>query len=81
MQQYARTGHLWEKYNVVDGSLVLPNARCGNICARMDSRGRGIAGTKSLQTGVARACRMTPCDCATMLKGEEARPPPEDHAA
>jgi alpha,alpha-trehalase len=34
MQQYERTGHLWEKYNVVDGSLVLPNARCGNIWMR-----------------------------------------------
>jgi alpha,alpha-trehalase len=34
MQQYERTGHLWEKYNVVDGSVVLPNARCGNIWMR-----------------------------------------------
>jgi alpha,alpha-trehalase len=31
VQQYGITGHLWEKYNVVDGSIVLPNARCGNI--------------------------------------------------
>lgn len=31
MQQYEKTGRLWEKYNVVDGSIVLPNARCGNI--------------------------------------------------
>lgn len=31
VQQYELTGHLWEKYNVIDGSVVLPNARCGNI--------------------------------------------------
>lgn len=31
MRQYDQTGHLWEKYNVVDGSLLLPSARCGNI--------------------------------------------------
>ena len=31
VQQYERTGQLWEKYNVVDGSLTMPNARCGNI--------------------------------------------------
>lgn len=31
LEQYQRTGQLWEKYNVVDGSLVLPNARYGNI--------------------------------------------------
>jgi alpha,alpha-trehalase len=31
VRQHQRTGHLWEKYNVVDGSLTLPNARCGNI--------------------------------------------------
>lgn len=34
LNQYERTGHLWEKYNVVDGSLILPNARCGNIWMR-----------------------------------------------
>lgn len=34
MQQYECTGHLWEKYNVVEGGLVLPNARCGNIWMR-----------------------------------------------
>jgi alpha,alpha-trehalase len=31
MDQYNKTGQLWEKYNVVDGTLVLPNARYGNI--------------------------------------------------
>src|SRR4029077_20134071 len=31
LEQYRKTGQLWEKYNVVDGSLVLPNARYGNI--------------------------------------------------
>jgi alpha,alpha-trehalase len=31
MRQHDRTGHLWEKYNVVAGSLEVPNARCGNI--------------------------------------------------
>jgi alpha,alpha-trehalase len=31
LDQYAKTGQLWEKYNVVDGSLILPNARYGNI--------------------------------------------------
>jgi alpha,alpha-trehalase len=31
LNQYDETGHLWEKYNVVDGSVVLPNARCGNL--------------------------------------------------
>jgi alpha,alpha-trehalase len=31
IEQYRKTGQLWEKYNMVDGSVVLPNARCGNI--------------------------------------------------
>jgi alpha,alpha-trehalase len=31
MDQYRKTGELWEKYNVVDGTLVLPNSRYGNI--------------------------------------------------
>jgi alpha,alpha-trehalase len=31
IDQYQKTGQLWEKYNVVDGSLILPNARYGNI--------------------------------------------------
>jgi alpha,alpha-trehalase len=31
LEQYRKTGQLWEKYNVVDGSLVLPNSRYGNI--------------------------------------------------
>jgi alpha,alpha-trehalase len=31
LDQYKKTGQLWEKYNVVDGSLVLPNSRYGNI--------------------------------------------------
>jgi alpha,alpha-trehalase len=31
LDQYRETGHLWEKYNVVDGTVVMPNARCGNI--------------------------------------------------
>jgi alpha,alpha-trehalase len=31
LMQYKKTGQLWEKYNVVDGSLVLPNSRYGNI--------------------------------------------------
>jgi alpha,alpha-trehalase len=31
MQNWARTGHLWEKYNVVDGGIELPNARYGNL--------------------------------------------------
>jgi alpha,alpha-trehalase len=31
LNQYARTGKLWEKYNLEDGGLVLPNARYGNI--------------------------------------------------
>jgi alpha,alpha-trehalase len=31
LDQYKRTGQLWEKYNVVDGSLILPNSRYGNI--------------------------------------------------
>ena len=30
LEQYQKTGQLWEKYNVVDGSLILPNARYGN---------------------------------------------------
>jgi alpha,alpha-trehalase len=30
VDQYRETGRLWEKYNVVDGSLVLPNSRYGN---------------------------------------------------
>ena len=34
MHQYEETGHFWEKYNVVDGSIQLPNARCGNIWMR-----------------------------------------------
>jgi len=28
---HEKTGHLWEKYNVAKGSVVMPNARCGNI--------------------------------------------------
>jgi alpha,alpha-trehalase len=31
LDQFERTGHFWERYNVVDGSVVLPNARCGNL--------------------------------------------------
>jgi alpha,alpha-trehalase len=31
LDRYRETGRLWEKYNVVDGTVVLPNARCGNI--------------------------------------------------
>jgi alpha,alpha-trehalase len=31
MDQYRKTGELWEKYNVVDGTLVLPNSRYGNV--------------------------------------------------
>jgi alpha,alpha-trehalase len=31
LDQFERTGHFWERYNVVDGSVVVPNARCGNL--------------------------------------------------
>jgi len=31
INQYKTTGKLWEKYNLEDGSLVLPNARYGNV--------------------------------------------------
>ena len=31
IEQWKITGKLWEKYNLEDGSLVLPNARYGNI--------------------------------------------------
>jgi len=31
LEKYAKTGRLWEKYNVVDGSLILPNSRYGVI--------------------------------------------------
>ena len=34
LEQYAKTGKLWEKYNVVDGSLILPNSRYGDIPMR-----------------------------------------------
>jgi alpha,alpha-trehalase len=34
LERYEETGKLWEKYNVVDGSLILPNSRCGNIPMR-----------------------------------------------
>lgn len=34
LRQYQRTGQLWEKYNVVDGTLVLPNSRYGNVPMR-----------------------------------------------
>ncbi|SDU63311.1 trehalase family glycosidase [Jiangella alkaliphila] len=34
VDRYHETGHLWEKYNVVDGTLVLPNSRCGNVPLR-----------------------------------------------
>jgi alpha,alpha-trehalase len=30
LRQHRRTGKLWEKYNVVDGTLSLPNSRYGN---------------------------------------------------
>jgi alpha,alpha-trehalase len=54
MQHYERTGHLWEKYNVVDGRLFLPNARCGNIwmqgwtAAAAALLGRRVLGKASL---------------------------------
>lgn len=31
LNHYQKSGNLWEKYNVVDGSLVLPNSRYGNV--------------------------------------------------
>ena len=34
LERYDETGMLWEKYNVVDGSLVLPNSRYGNVPMR-----------------------------------------------
>lgn len=30
LSQYEKTGKIWEKYNVLDGSLILPNSRYGN---------------------------------------------------
>jgi alpha,alpha-trehalase len=56
MRQYDHTGHLWEKYNVVDGSLDVPNARCGNIwmhgwtAAAVNLLGRRLFRNQSLQT-------------------------------
>jgi alpha,alpha-trehalase len=34
LEQHRLTGRLWEKYNVADGTLELPNSRCGNIPMR-----------------------------------------------
>lgn len=34
LEHHQSTGQLWEKYNVVDGSLVLPNSRYGNVPMR-----------------------------------------------
>ncbi len=34
LARYRTTGRLWEKYNVVDGTLLLPNARYGNVPMR-----------------------------------------------
>ncbi|MFC0531445.1 trehalase family glycosidase [Phytohabitans kaempferiae] len=31
LHHYERTGRLWEKYDVVDGTLTLPNSRYGNV--------------------------------------------------
>ncbi|WP_169792089.1 trehalase family glycosidase [Jiangella muralis] len=31
VEQYHETGELWEKYNVLDGGLVVPNSRYGNL--------------------------------------------------
>lgn len=31
LDQYEKTGQFWEKYNVVDGGLYLPNSRYGNV--------------------------------------------------
>jgi alpha,alpha-trehalase len=55
LSQYGRTGQLWEKYNVVDGSLVLPNSRYGNIpyhsftAAAVALLGRRVFENQSLQ--------------------------------
>jgi alpha,alpha-trehalase len=56
LHQHDLTGHLWEKYNVVDGSIVLPNARCGNLwmlgwtAAAVSLLGRRFFRDQSLQT-------------------------------
>jgi alpha,alpha-trehalase len=34
MNQHRLTGHLWEKYDVVNGSVELPNSRYGNLWMR-----------------------------------------------
>jgi alpha,alpha-trehalase len=31
VEQYDKTGKLWEKYNVVDGGITLPNSRYGTV--------------------------------------------------
>lgn len=55
IDQYQRTGRLWEKYNVVDGSLVLPNSRYGNVpmrgwtAAAVALLGRRLFGNELLQ--------------------------------
>jgi alpha,alpha-trehalase len=56
LTQYQRTGQLWEKYNVVDGGVYLPNARCGNTrmhgwtAAAAALLGRNIFEGRSLQS-------------------------------
>lgn len=34
LTHYRATGRLWEKYNVVDDTLTLPNSRYGNVPMR-----------------------------------------------
>lgn len=56
LDQYQRTGHLWEKYNVVDGTFVLPNSRYGSVpdygwtMAAAALLGRRVFYAQSLQT-------------------------------
>ncbi|MBI4165373.1 MAG: hypothetical protein HY508_06525, partial [Acidobacteria bacterium] len=56
LDQHQKTGQLWEKYNVVDGSLILPNARYGNLpyhsftAAAVVLLGRRVFQNQALQT-------------------------------
>jgi alpha,alpha-trehalase len=56
LDQNAKTGHLWEKYNVVTGSVTVPNSRYGNLwmygwtAAAVAILGRRLFQGKSLQT-------------------------------
>lgn len=69
VDQYRRTGKLWEKYNVVDGGIELPNSRYGNSpLVSWTSAAAVILGRRIFldQTHVLPSMRATPDDETVM---------------